>query len=208
MQTNSGQRPVPKLPPKESKAVLVVSIKGLQDDKYALEVSAETTEITGIADVFPEFVGAIHVRGDLRKIVKRYLITATASCDARLTCDVSGEEFLERIEAVLKLEYVADTRLFLEMLKKSDDDPEPPYYIRDDDTSIDLTDIVRQELIVALPLKRVAPAYRHTSFEEMFPEHAADAGNAANAPDSAETPEDAPIDPRWAALKGISFTGN
>lgn len=173
-------------------ATLVVSIKGLQDGKYPVELSAEAEKIEYI---FPEFTGTLTVEGILRKHGKRFLFDLTAVVPARLLCDVSGEEYQEIVTATLSLEYVADTHLAL--LKADDNDGEPPFYIRDDATSINITDEIRQELVVMLPLKRISPKYRDKEFIDVFPDFAEQAEK--------EAAHEANVDPRWAALQSIKF---
>ncbi len=175
--------------------MLKFSIKGLADGTHAIQATAECRMI---ADMFPEFFGSIHVRGEVRKLGKRYVVTGAAECDAQMMCDLSGEDFVERIRAELVLSYVANTHLFLEQQGVAE--PVQPYYIREDDTEIDLTEEVRQELGVNLPLKRVVPQYRDREFAELFPDIAADT------PEKTDNETEHPIDERWAALKNISLS--
>jgi hypothetical protein len=171
-------------------ATLVVSIKGLVDGKYPVELVAP---IQQIEHIFPEFTGELKITGMLRKHGKHFLLDLVAETKAQLLCDVSGEEFEETIVAECSVEYIANTQLAL--LKMEDADREPPFYIRDDETNIDITDDIRQELAVRLPLKRVSPKYRDKEFTDVFP-HYADNPNTENTPK---------LDDRWAALKKISF---
>lgn len=179
---------------KPENAVLIVSIKGLTDGKYPIELTARAEEIEYM---FPEFVGELVIKGTLRKHDKRYLFDITASAPAQFICDVSGEEFEEVITAECSLEYISNTHLAL--LQADAADIEPPFYIRDDDTSINITDEIRQELGVMLPLKRISPQYRDKDFTDVFPEFANDGKSASTA-----TTEQ-PLDPRWAALQNIKF---
>ncbi len=171
-------------------ATLVVSIKGLVDGTYPVELVALVQKIEHIS---PEFTGELTITGTLRKHGKRFLFDLTAEASARLLCDVSGEEFTETIVATSSLEYIANTQLAL--LKSEDTDREPPFYIRDDETSIDITEEMRQELAVSVPLKRVSPKYRDKEFTDIFPEY-------ADKPSAEAAPK---LDDRWAALKNISF---
>jgi uncharacterized metal-binding protein YceD (DUF177 family) len=214
--TPAAQHSNKRVPP-----AFAVSIKGMQDGKYPVELEAETAQI---ADMFPEFTGTVRVRGEVRKLVKRFVLTLELRCDAALICDVSGEDFTQHVSTTLALDYTADTRLFLEKFAADGaDDLEPPYYIREDDTSINITDIIRQELALALPLRRIAPAYRDTSFAAMHPEHSDEAhadgfssqhlsqstshDDAINDDSNDNTHDNQPdtTDPRWAALKNIKF---
>ncbi len=179
----------------ETKALLSISIKALQDGKYPVHLSAEASMLDGM---FPEFTGEVAVHGTLQKLGKRYILQLRAECDAELVCDLSGEQFIERVTPELTLSYVANTHLFLEQIH--DADPIQPYYIREDDMAIDITDEVRQELAVNLPLKRVAPQYRNKTLGDIFPEFDADTEQSNSTPSEMHG-----IDPRWAALGNISF---
>ncbi len=178
---------------------LIVSIKGITDGKYPVEVNAIAERIQ---DIFPEFRGELQATGTLRKYGKRYLFDLTATATAHLLCDMSGEDFEEQITAHCSLEYIADTHLAL-MQEDSSNDREPPFYIRDDNTSIDITEEIRQELAVMLPLKRISPAYRDKEFDEVFPEFAAQTTDEI----SSAADDEPALDPRWAALKSIKFDG-
>jgi uncharacterized metal-binding protein YceD (DUF177 family) len=168
--------------------MLTISIKGLTDGKYPIEATIDCSELPHISE---EFFGTLSVRGTIRKHDKRYLLDLQAEVSARLFCDVSGEEYEEHIQAECSLEYVANT--MLANLHTDRTDAEPPYYIREDDMTIDISDEIRQEMAINLPLKRVAPAYRDKEFSEVFPKYAE---NDVVASDT---------DPRWAALKTITF---
>jgi uncharacterized metal-binding protein YceD (DUF177 family) len=174
--------------------MLDISIKGLTDGKHSIDL---TTECAAIEKMFPEFFGAIVVSGTLQKFGNRYIFAGSAECDAVLVCDRSGDEFVERIAAPLALEYIANTTLYL--AQANEEDPEPPFYIREDDTILRIGEAVRQELAVNLPLKRVAPELRDKDFSELYPELDADS-EAQQEPGERET------DPRWSALKKISFS--
>jgi uncharacterized metal-binding protein YceD (DUF177 family) len=171
--------------------MLLISIKGLVDGSYPIE---ETVECSAIEGCFEEFFGVVHVSGTLRKHGKRYIIQVKASAKARLICDISGEEYEEDIVADFSLEYVADTTIA--NLRHGTLDAEQPYYIREDNLQINISDELRQELAVHLPLKRVAPHHKGKDFSEIYPDYSAEAVASLT---------DKPIDPRWAALQFISF---
>ena len=61
------------------------------------------------------------------------------------------------------------------------------HIIRDDELFIDLSDEVRQELALSLPMKRIAPEFRDKEWEDIAPEVATE------------------IDDRWKALKGLNL---
>jgi uncharacterized metal-binding protein YceD (DUF177 family) len=62
-----------------------------------------------------------------------------------------------------------DTELFLRQPNQQQRIEEDPYalrLVRDDDTFVDVTADVAEELSVRLPIKRVAPQYRAMTFAE------------------------------------------
>jgi len=144
--------------------MLNISILGLEDGEH--DCSA-TCDAQSIPDMFPEFKGVVNVKGKIKKQGKRLMLTATASAIAHLICDVSGEEFEQSIEAPVHLVFRMDSQLF--SLKGNDHDGDE-ILLRDDEEQLDITDEVRQELAIHLPMKRVAPEYAHTSFEALHPE--------------------------------------
>jgi Large ribosomal RNA subunit accumulation protein YceD len=177
---------------------LLISIKGLADGKHPVELSVPVEQIENIS---PEFTGMLTVTGTVRRYGKRFLLELTAETHAELLCDVSGEEFEETVVAECSLEYISNTQLAL--LKSDDADIEPPFYIRDDETKIDITDEIRQELAVRMPLKRVSPKYRDKDFADIFPDYAENSGIEAATKLGTASPSS--LDDRWAALKNISF---
>ena len=66
--------------------------------------------------------------------------------------------------------------------------------IREDATVIDITDEVRQELMVHLPMRRVAPKYRDKELTELFPELEGR---------DAEAPQPDVVNDQWAALRKL-----
>ena len=175
--------------------MLKVSIKGLKDGLHEFEARADSASIEGM---FPEFIGEIVVRGSIRKVGMRFIVEGLAQCEAQLECDVSGETFQQMIETDINVPYVADTNMF--HLHRDDVDPEPPYYLHEDASDIDLTNEVREELAVHLPMKRVAPQYRDQDITTLYP---GVAGENEGGDDDEE-----PIDKRWEALKNVKFSDN
>jgi uncharacterized metal-binding protein YceD (DUF177 family) len=78
---------------------------------------------------------------------------------------LSGEEFEQKIEAPIMKHFRIDSQLF--NLQTEEDGDE--ILLRDDEDFIDITEEVRQELVIHLPMKRVSPAYADVSFETLHP---------------------------------------
>jgi uncharacterized metal-binding protein YceD (DUF177 family) len=143
--------------------MLKISILGMEDGDHAFHSSCDSSLIQ---DMFPEFNGEVEIAGMIKKQGKRLTLNAIASCMSTLTCDISGEDFEQKIEAPINKHYRLDTQLF-DLLKDKDDGDE--IILRDDEDFIDITEEVRQELVIHLPMKRISPAYMDVTFETLHP---------------------------------------
>ena len=142
--------------------MLKISILGMEDGDHAFHSSCDSSEIR---DMFPEFNGVVEINGMIKKQGKRLTLNAQASCMSTLTCDLSGEDFEQKIEAPIMKYFRIDSQLF--NLQTEEDGDE--ILLRDDEEFIDITEEVRQELVIHLPMKRVSPAYADVSFETLHP---------------------------------------
>ncbi len=128
----------------------------------------------------PEVFSDVEV--DLRLDVAdhRVLAAYTARATARLECDRTLEMYDEPVEADHAVLFTADAP------DGPDDDVRP---LTDDALAIDLTAPVHDTLLLALPLRRVSPAARDAEIPTAF--------------GAADDDDDAPADPRWAALQAL-----
>ncbi|MBK9249191.1 MAG: DUF177 domain-containing protein [Ignavibacteria bacterium] len=161
--------------------MLRLPIQGLQDGQASVNLMANVRDIDGI---FPEFSGEITLTGTIRKVGKRYSFKGEATCMATMICDRTLNEFTEKIIATVTADFLADTQVYLMQAEEKDGEMT---IIRDDELFIDLSNEVRQELALSLPMKRVAPEFRDKEWEDIAPEIATG------------------IDDRWKALKGLTF---
>lgn len=170
--------------------MIVLSISGLQDGEHPFDISVP---VARIPDLLSEFTGDVHVQGILTKHEQRISLQCTVQASARLECDRSLEMFDEPITLQLRREYVKDTSRAIEQGAGADE-TEDVIAIREDARHIDITDDVRQELALSLPMRRVAPQYRDVPFNELYPD-LADRDAEATDPDV--------VNERWAALKKL-----
>lgn len=170
--------------------MITVHIQGLQDGQVPIDITVPASSINAHA---PEFVNDIRVHGTMTKVGRRYAVAAHVDATARLICDRSLEPFDEPIAVRIDLDFEVDTQRA--MGRTSDDpwDDDDIIPIREDDKEIDLTDQVRQELVVHLPMRRVAPKYRDKDIEDIYPELA----------DRTSDDDVAPPDDTWAALRNL-----
>ncbi len=177
--------------------MLKILVKGIKDGEYDVDISSPVEEIEGF---FPEFFGEVRFRGKLRILGKRYTVEGIAECEANLVCDLSLEEYTETISVQISSSFYANNELYFSLKGISEELRETPeHIIHEDDKYIDISEDVRQELAIHLPMKRIAPKYRGKSFEDIYPQFSADAKLKG------KTKE---VDERWSALKKLKNNNN
>ncbi len=178
--------------------MITIPIQGMGDGIHTVMLSVP---VENIEDMSPEFFGNVVVEGQVQKIGTRYTFTGTAECQATLTCDRSLIDYAEPIKAEIAVSYMANSDL-LKTAESSASKDDKVKLIRDDQREIDITDEVREELVVNIPMKRIAPEYRDKELEDIFPEIAAREPDGKSAKKPLKEDE---IDDRWAALKKLKF---
>ncbi|ROL57662.1 DUF177 domain-containing protein [Bacteroidetes/Chlorobi group bacterium Naka2016] len=178
--------------------MLKILVKGIKDGEYDVDISSPVEEIEGF---FPEFFGEVRFRGKLRIVGKRYTVEGVAECEAHLICDLSLEEYTETISVQISSSFYANNELYYATKNISEELRETEeHIIHEDDKFIDISEDVRQELAIHLPMKRIAPQYRGKSFEEIYPQYSAD-----TPPKKSKGKTDEEVDERWNALKKLKF---
>ncbi|MEI6090866.1 MAG: DUF177 domain-containing protein [bacterium] len=168
--------------------MLKISIRTLKDGDNSIELSENSEKIDGI---FSEFFGIVDFTGIVKRQGDRYIVKGKAHCQANLICDLSNEDYIELIEVDINAVYVVNNLLYNET-KDIINELHGEIYMRDDDLFIDITEEVKQELIIGLPLKRIAPAYRDKKVEDLYPDYV-------------NTSSELPEDSRWEALKKLNL---
>lgn len=168
--------------------MLQIKTKGLKNGDYEID---ETENTEKLEDLLPEFFGDIKLTGILTKSDRRLTFNGKAECDAKMFCDISGEEYIERIVADINVIFIINNELYFAQRESGqfDIDMDTEIALHEDDFFYDLTQIVRDELSLALPMKRVSPEYRGKDFAECFPQYSAKKE----------------VDDRWEKLKDIKF---
>lgn len=180
--------------------MLKILIKGIKDGEYDIEISSPTEEIEGI---FPEFFGNVSFVGKLRILGKRFTVVGKATCNAHLICDLSMEDYIEQIEVEIRSSFLANNELYYSMAGISEELRESEeHIIHEDDKYIDLTEDIRQELALGLPMKRIAPKYRDKSFDDIYPQYSA---NKFVESKHQKKRKNQQIDERWSVLKKLKL---
>lgn len=169
-----------------------VDISGMRDGQHVIETEHPVSSISGLGH---EYTGTIYINGSVVRRGPSFTVIVTCEANAHLVCDRSLEEYDEPISIDLDLDFVTDSSLASTQQQNPDAlDEEVVRAIRDEDNNIDLTEDIRQELTIALPMRRVSPKYRDKALEEIFPTIADKDENS---------PVDETPDGRWEALRKL-----
>ncbi len=174
--------------------MVTIFIQGLEDGTHNVELKEL---VSSVEDLFPEFYGEIYITGKLKKLGNRFTVSLVCSSNAQLICDRTGEEFSEGIRTSFEATFVADNSLF-----RSTDDSnsaDSSILMKEDVKALDITELLRDELGLALPIKRICPQYKEKEFEEMFP-------HLSHIESKEQNDNDEPIDDRWAVLQSLKYS--
>jgi uncharacterized protein len=167
--------------------MIKIYVKGLKDGLYEVELSEPVKAVPDLSD---EFFGNIEVTGKLRVIGNRFNFSGKAVCSAKLVCDRTLKEFVQSIEAEFTVAYIVDTTGSAADIA---DKHEKERILSKEDKYIDITDDVREELILNIPMKKIAPDVNDMEFDDIYPEY------------SAKKNKKIDDDDRWSALKNIKI---
>ena len=146
--------------------MLNIRIHGISDGTHKIELSAPSKVVPYM---FPEFFGDVRVSGELTKSGRRYKFTGKATCKANLVCDISATDYVEEIQTDLMLALIIDTELYFEQ-KKDIIDYDKEVALHEDDEYFDISELVKDELAVSLPMRRIAPEFKNKSFADLYTE--------------------------------------
>lgn len=132
----------------------------------------------------PEVFGAVEVHVRLDHEQERTFVSFTARATATLLCDRTAVTFEQPVEGSYAVLFVLPEQLGDPAEADDDVRPLPP-----PGTELDITDAVRDTLLLALPTRRVAPGAEDEDLPVTFGAERAEDGSV--------------IDPRWDALKKL-----
>lgn len=141
--------------------MLLLDTQNLTNGKHFVEVIGK---VDGLHKVV-YFDDNIIVSGSLRVYNNRLILKGTAKSQAKLICDLSLEEFQEEIVADINITILKGIKE--EQRTETD---ENTIYISEEEKKVDISEIVIQELLVKIPMKKVAPQYRGKEINEIYPQ--------------------------------------
>lgn len=136
----------------------------------------------------PEFQQEIELYYEINKVGHEIFVKVTFQTKAELLCDRCLESFAVSLEQTIDLVLTSDEHIL-------DREEEDIYMITKGTTSVDITESIRQNLLLALPVKKVCS----TDCRGLCPQ----CGQNLNIKTCSCTHDT--IDARWEALKQIKF---
>ena len=143
--------------------MLFVDIVGLKNGRHHFEIESEIDKKLKTKEI----VNSIEVSGELIVHGDNIYIDIKASTEMNLKCDLSLEDYAELIEADIKITLSKHQDSF--EFDSTESDKDNIIYINDEQNKIDISEIVVQELLVKIPMKKVAPQYRDKRIEDIHP---------------------------------------
>ncbi|NNE69720.1 MAG: DUF177 domain-containing protein [Rhodothermales bacterium] len=153
-----------------------LDIGGFKSGGRSLSRELEAAEL----GLDPNDFEALNVEIELDREGDRILVQFETSGTAHLICDRTSEPFAQEVQGTHTLLFVPHDRV--ESLSDGSDDVvgfDPT------DTSLDVTDAVRDTLLLSIPLRKIAPGAEDLEIPTAFGESGED------------------IDPRWEALRKL-----
>lgn len=162
-----------------------IRIHGIADGNHNVKLK---DKVENFPDIFPEFIGEVELNGILTKIKNRFTFDGNVKCDAKMICDFCLEEYIETIEAEVEVNFIVDINMYF--IQKKYDGEAKEISLHADSTHYDITNDVKDSLVLSLPMKRLSPNCKGKTFAEIYQQN--------------KLIEES-IDPRWAKLKDIKF---
>jgi uncharacterized protein len=163
--------------------MLTVDIASLSPGIHHVELAPSPGQV----NLDPSTFRDISVEAVLQYHRDRILVQLHATAQATLTCDRTLEPYEEALEGAYNVLFGPPS-----MVGQSGDEFEEVRPLDPADREIDLTEVVRDTLLLAIPQRTVAPGAEEAPIDREF--------GATEADDDAE---DGPVDPRWEALKEL-----
>jgi len=165
--------------------MLTVDITEFKSGTYYVELDPSAEDVNLDTDDFAD----IQVDAELQCHRDRILMRLDATATATLTCDRTLQRYDEDLDGSYAVLFGPEHLVGSE--SETFDEVRP---LSRDDRELDVTDIVRDTLLLAIPQRTIAPGAEEEDIQMTFGARE-DKGDAAA--------DDEPVDPRWNELKKL-----
>lgn len=161
--------------------MLSIDITSLPEGIHHLDLDPSADEVNLDPSTFED----IHLDLELQHHRDRILVKLHATATAELTCDRTLRPFDQDIEGDYNVLFGPPS-----LVDREGDEFDEVRPLEASDREIDLTDVVRDTLLLAIPQRQVAPGAEDEPISVTFG-------------DVVEDPEDELADPRWSELEKL-----
>lgn len=169
--------------------MLEIDITSFQSGVHHVELTPDPDEV----DLDPNTFSDVHVLARLDCHRDRILVSLDAHATAELTCDRTQRLYDQPLEGAYQVLFGPE-----HMVGAESDSFDEVRVLDPTDRTIDVTDLVRDTLLLSVPQRKVAPGAEDEDIQLQF-------GTPAD--DDEDAQDD--IDPRWEALRELrEDTGN
>lgn len=163
-----------------SVAMLTVDITPFSSGIHHVELTPSADDV----GLDPTRFGDIHVDAVLQCHRDRILVKLQVTATAELTCDRTLRPYDQPLEGYYSLLFGPPSMVGQEGEEFEEVRPLDPA-----DREIDITDVVRDTLLLAIPQRKIAPGAEEESITREF--------------GATDSPEEESIDPRWSELRKL-----
>ena len=173
--------------------MLTIDITSLSTGIHHLEWSPSASE----ADLDPSTFSDLEVDVELQYHRDRILVKLHATATAELTCDRTLQPYDQALDGQYNVLFGPPS-----MVGQEGEEFEEVRPLDASDREIDLTDVVRDTLLLAIPQRKIAPGAEEAPIAREFGATGAEDEASGDETSEDETSEE-PVDPRWSALKEL-----
>jgi uncharacterized protein len=163
--------------------MVTIDITSFQSGVYEVDLNPEAED----ADLDPSTFRDVHVAAELHCRRDRILAHLDIRATATLTCDRTLQPYDESLEGSYSVLFGPASMVGREGDRFDEVRPLDPT-----DREIDVTDIVRDTILLSIPQRTIAPGAEEEDIDMTFGE-----------PDDEETETEETVDPRWSKLKEL-----
>lgn len=162
--------------------MMTIDITSLSTGIHHLELAPSANQ----ANLDPSTFEDIQIEAVLQHHRDRILVKLHATATATLTCDRTLQPYEQEIEGAYNVLFGPPS-----MVGQEGEEFEEVRPLDPSDREIDLTEVVRDTLLLAIPQRQIAPGAEDEPITREF------------GATEEETNDDEPVDPRWEELKDL-----
>jgi len=164
--------------------MLTIDITPFTSGVHHVELDPSADE----AGLEPDTFKDVHVEATLQAHRDRILVHLRVTATAELTCDRTLRTYDQPLEGTYSVLFGPES-----MMGTENDNYDEVRPLDPTDKEVDVTDIVRDTIKLAIPQRRIAPGAENEAIQTTY----------GAPPEDEDTDTDEPVDPRWRKLQQL-----